>query len=48
VVTLFLYGLHCHLQHIPILCGQMKYRWRRRRGIPSQLIEYKTSVTSQL
>lgn len=48
MVTLFLYGLHSHLQHIPILWGQITYRWRRWRGIPSRLIEYKTSAPSQL
>jgi len=40
-LTRFLYGIHSHLQQIPILVGQLGYyrdRWRgRRRG----LIEYK-------
>ena len=40
-LTRFLYGLHSHVQQIPILVGQLGYyrdRWRgRRRG----LIEYK-------
>ena len=41
LLTRFLYGLHSHVQQIPILVGQFGYyrdRWRgRRRG----LIEYK-------
>ncbi|HZT33957.1 MAG TPA: glycosyltransferase [Bryobacteraceae bacterium] len=40
-VTLFLYGLHSHVQQIPILIGQWQY-WRdRRAGRRRQLIEYK-------
>jgi hypothetical protein len=37
--TLFLYGLHSHLQQIPIAVGQLQYFWggKRDRG----LIEYK-------
>ncbi len=40
-MTLWLYGLHSHLQQIPIWCGQIKYRLDRRRGRVPQLIEYK-------
>jgi glycosyltransferase involved in cell wall biosynthesis len=41
--TRFLYGLHSHLQQIPILCGQIRY-WRdRRAGRIGGLIEYKQS-----
>jgi|HubBroStandDraft_5_1064220.scaffolds.fasta_scaffold40128_3 glycosyltransferase involved in cell wall biosynthesis len=40
-ITLFLYGIHSHLQHIPITLGQLQYildkRWKRKRD----LIEYK-------
>jgi len=45
-VTLFLYGLHSHLQQIPILFGQIKYRWQRRRGVVQRLIEYKGPFTA--
>jgi GT2 family glycosyltransferase len=39
--TLFLYGLHCHLQHVPIFLGQLQFDWSARRGKPHELIEYK-------
>ena len=40
-VVRFLYGLHSHFQHIPILCGQLGY-WRDRwAGRRRTLIEYK-------
>ncbi len=39
--TRFLYGLHSHLQQIPILFGQIKYRANCRYGRTAQLIEYK-------
>jgi GT2 family glycosyltransferase len=39
--TLLLYGVHSHLQHVPILQGQLLYRLRRLRNQRSQLIEYK-------
>jgi glycosyltransferase involved in cell wall biosynthesis len=39
--TLFLYGLHSHLQQIPILIGQLSYYLDRRRGRRRRLIEYK-------
>jgi hypothetical protein len=39
--TRLLYGLHSHLQQIPILFGQLRY-WRdRRAGRIASLIEYK-------
>jgi cellulose synthase/poly-beta-1,6-N-acetylglucosamine synthase-like glycosyltransferase len=39
--TLLLYGLHSHLQQLPILIGQLSYYWGRRRGRRRRLIEYK-------
>jgi hypothetical protein len=41
--TLFLYGLHSHLQQLPILAGQLSYWWGRRQGRARDLIEYKES-----
>ncbi len=41
-----LYGLHSHLQQIPILFGQIKFYRDHRRGIGGQLIEYKDSRTT--
>jgi hypothetical protein len=39
--TLCLYGLHSHLQQVPILLGQWQH-WRdRRSGHVRGLIEYK-------
>ena len=38
-----LYGLHSHLQQVPILFGQIKFYRDHRRGIGGQLIEYKES-----
>lgn len=44
--TLFFYGLHCHLEQVPIFFGQLRFEldaWRgRRRG----LIEYKNEGTA--
>lgn len=40
-ITGFLFGLHSHLQQIPILFGQLKQRSDRRQGKSAQLIEYK-------
>jgi glycosyltransferase involved in cell wall biosynthesis len=40
-VTLFLYGVHSHLQQIPIFFGQLHYRWNRRKGRRALLVEYK-------
>ena len=39
--TLLLYGVHSHLQQIPIFAGQMRYRRDRREGRRSGLLEYK-------
>jgi cellulose synthase/poly-beta-1,6-N-acetylglucosamine synthase-like glycosyltransferase len=41
LVTLLLYGLHSHLQHIPTLFGQLIYWHARRTGRVQGLIEYK-------
>jgi glycosyltransferase involved in cell wall biosynthesis len=40
-ITLFLYGVHSHLQHIPILFGQLQYVLDKRAKRQRQLIEYK-------
>ena len=40
-VTLFLYGIHSHLQHVPILCGQLQYTLDKRGRRQRPLIEYK-------
>ncbi len=40
-LTLWLYGLHSHLQQIPICLGQLAWMWDRRRRQKRQLIEYK-------
>lgn len=39
--TRFLYGMHSHLQQIPIFLGQREYRSNRRNGRVRGLIEYK-------
>jgi len=39
--ALFLYGLHCHLQHVPIFLGQLQFDWDTWRGKRQGLIEYK-------
>ena len=39
--TLLLYGVHSHLQQIPIFVGQMQFWWHRRRGTRAGLVEYK-------
>lgn len=41
LITLFWYGLHSQFQHIPILFGQVKYYWLKRKGERQRLIEYK-------
>ncbi len=38
---LFLYGLHSHLQQVPIFAGQLQYYRDRRKGKRRKLIEYK-------
>ena len=40
-LTRLLYGVHSHLQQIPILIGQLGYYRDRRRGRQRGLIEYK-------
>jgi cellulose synthase/poly-beta-1,6-N-acetylglucosamine synthase-like glycosyltransferase len=39
--TLLAYALHSHLQQVPILWGQLAWRWARQRGQVRKLIEYK-------
>ena len=39
--TLLFYGLHSHLQHVPIFLGQVQFDWSARRGRRQGLIEYK-------
>ena len=41
VVALILYGVHSHLQQIPIYCGQLQYKWNQRKGRRAVLFEYK-------
>jgi glycosyltransferase involved in cell wall biosynthesis len=43
LILLLLYGIHSHLQQIPIYWGQLRYRRNRRRGERSALLEYKQS-----
>jgi cellulose synthase/poly-beta-1,6-N-acetylglucosamine synthase-like glycosyltransferase len=40
---LLAYSLHSHLQQIPILFGQIRYRNQRRKGGNAAIIEYKTT-----
>ena len=40
-LTLLLYGVHSHLQQIPIFWGQVEYHLHRRKGRRSMLLEYK-------
>jgi len=37
---LFLYGIHSHLQQLPIFVGQLQYELSKRRRRPQKLIEY--------
>jgi hypothetical protein len=39
--ALLLYGIHSHLQQIPICVGQITYSLDQRRGNRRTLIEYK-------
>jgi cellulose synthase/poly-beta-1,6-N-acetylglucosamine synthase-like glycosyltransferase len=41
LVTRLMYGVHSHLQQIPILMGQLSYYRDRRAGRRRRLIEYK-------
>ncbi len=40
-LTLLLYGIHSHLQQVPIFFGQLRFRRNQRAGLKSQLLEYK-------
>jgi cellulose synthase/poly-beta-1,6-N-acetylglucosamine synthase-like glycosyltransferase len=40
-VALLLYGIHSHLQQIPIYWGQLQYKLNHRRGKRAGLVEYK-------
>jgi cellulose synthase/poly-beta-1,6-N-acetylglucosamine synthase-like glycosyltransferase len=40
-LALTLYGIHSHLQQIPIYQGQLHYQWNRRQGRRAKLLEYK-------
>ena len=44
VLTLFLYGLHSHLQQIPIFVGQMQFARDKSVGRRRGLIEYKQAA----
>jgi glycosyltransferase involved in cell wall biosynthesis len=41
VVALALYGVHSHLQQVPIYFGQLQYKWNRHKGRRAMLFEYK-------
>lgn len=41
--TLILFAIHSHIQHVPILQGQILYLWGRWRGQRQELIDYKSS-----
>jgi len=43
-LTLLLYGLHSHVQQLPILIGQISYWHSRQQGRRKGLIEYKGSA----
>ena len=40
---LFAYGVHSHLQQVPILIGQIAFHWNGLRGRRRSLIEYRES-----
>jgi hypothetical protein len=42
--TLCLYGLHSHVQQLPIMTGQCSYWLTKRRGRARRLIEYKETA----
>jgi hypothetical protein len=44
-VTRILYGMHSHMQQIPILWGQLQYAQDRRSGQKRGLIEYKDEAS---
>jgi glycosyltransferase involved in cell wall biosynthesis len=39
--SVLLYGVHSHLQQIPIFVGQLHYRWNKRKGKRTALLDYK-------
>jgi hypothetical protein len=39
--TLLLYGVHSHLQQVPIFFGQIGYVLSKRRGSRKTLVEYR-------
>jgi GT2 family glycosyltransferase len=39
--AVLMYGVHSHLQQIPIFLGQMEFFWNRWRGKRAGLVEYK-------
>ena len=43
LLTLLLYGIHSHVQQVPILIGQLTYAFEKSRSSRSRLIEYKTN-----
>jgi glycosyltransferase involved in cell wall biosynthesis len=45
--TLLLYGIHSHIQQLPIFVGQLQYLHDRRLGRKRGLIEYKTAASDQ-
>ncbi len=45
-MLLLLYGLHSHIQQIPILVGQLKYRLRRYSGEQPKQMEYKQGANA--
>ncbi|MGA7258719.1 MAG: glycosyltransferase [Terracidiphilus sp.] len=44
-ITLMLYGVHSHLQQMPIFVGQLQYLLDKRRGRQRDLIEYRQDQT---
>ncbi|MGD0796983.1 MAG: glycosyltransferase [Acidobacteriaceae bacterium] len=40
-IALLMYGVHSHLQQLPIYFGQLQYKWSRWRGERLILFEYK-------
>jgi cellulose synthase/poly-beta-1,6-N-acetylglucosamine synthase-like glycosyltransferase len=40
-IVLLMYGVHSHIQQIPIYFGQLQYKWSRWRGQRLILFEYK-------
>jgi len=48
VMTLLLFGMHSHLQQVPICVGQLWYALDHRRGNRRGLIEYKEADQAQV